>query len=232
MADGTDAGNGAGSSPVPDAQPQPNGGNAGAQPPDAKRVELPLDAFNARLRDERSAGERAILKALGVERLDDARAVIRAAKDLQDASLSEKDKLAKSVDELRPKAEKADRYESIIAAIVEEQFAALPEQARKAIDDSAKGNAEDRLRLMQVMRAAGLIPSGGAPAAPAGGTPTAPAAAAPANTSAAPAAPKPSGGAPTKWDEYQARIKGGDSVAASIFYQANRLEIERTKPAA
>lgn len=189
------------------------------EPP--RRVELPLDAFNKRLADARDSGVKEALKALGVEKIEDAKALLDFAKQAKDAQKTEFEKLQDQIKALEPKAQKAEAYEKLVADMVNAQFEALPDAAKSAIDKQANGDPQERHRLMQVMREAGLL--NGAPVAPP--KPPAPANAAPAS---APPSPAP---ARTAWDEYQ-DLKQKSSVLGSVYYETHKAEIERTRPAA
>lgn len=186
------------------------------EPP--RRVELPLDAFNKRLADARDSGVKEALKALGVEKIEDAKALLDFAKQAKDAQKTEFEKLQDQIKALEPKAQKAEAYEKLVADMVTAQFEGLPDAAKAAIDKVANGDPQERLRMMNVMRDAGLL-NPGPP------KPPAPANAAPAS---APPSPAP---ARTAWDEYQ-DLKQKSSVLGSVYYETHKAEIERTRPAA
>ncbi len=176
-----------------------------------------------RLDETRSATEKALLKKLGYESVSAAEKANKAFKDWQDGQLNEQQKLAKQVEEMRPAAERVKVLEERYAAVVARQMASLPESIRKAIEAAAEG-PEATARLIDAFEASGAIEmarkaAGPPPIVPPGAT-TAPPAGAPRST-----APR------TKWDEFQERLASGSQIAADIFYQTNRHEIERSRPA-
>jgi hypothetical protein len=194
-------------------------------------VGINSEQLTARLREAEAAGVKKLLKELGFEKPSDVKAVLKIAKDQQDSELTERQRIEKERDELKPRAAKADSLETLVAAMVEEQFTGLPEAAQTAIDEVAKGDAQERLRMMQVMRKAGFL-NGAAPHAAAPTTSGAPAPApkpAPATTAPPANAPKP-GAVRSKWDEYQDLNKKNETLG-SIFYQTHRIDIEQSRPA-
>jgi hypothetical protein len=212
--------------------------------------------LKARLDEEREKSRKAVLAKFGVEKVEDIETKLARLKQLEDAQLSEAERVTKQIEELKKSADEGSRYKRALASAVEDRFAELPEKAREAIDEVANGDPESRLAMMRVLRKAGLvptIPSDAAPVvaataahAPQPATPAAPATQAPAAApvdaapvappvAAAPANAAPTGTVPrpsvpkTKWDEYQEMNKSRPN-AASLFYQLNRTEIERSRP--
>lgn len=203
----------------------PTGAVAQEQPQaEPAEVRIPSDALKKRL-DESAASERKrLLKEFGFESLEDGKRALKLFKEMQDAQLTEQQRIAKELDELRPKATKAEkRAENLAAklsAMVEEQFSTLPEQARAAIDELAEGNPEERLKLMSAMRKAGLV--GDAPAAASAVAPAA-------KTAPAAAAPRQSPPS-SKYTEWQDLMKRNQTLG-DLFYQNHTVEIERDRPA-
>lgn len=202
------------------------GGTAGITPQAPAKVEMTSDALTARLAEERAKGSAAaraaLLKDLGIEDAKDGKALLAAAKAKADAELSEAQRLAKTIEELTPKAKRAEALEKQLEALVAVQFDALPEGTRAAIDEVAQGNAEERLRMIGVFRKAGFID---APAPPAAEKTKLPAA------TTSPASPPKAGTAQTKYDEWQAFVTAGRQTAADLFFQYNRSAIEKSRPA-
>lgn len=223
--DGAQAPNGTGApaaegTPAPAAPPPA----AAAPPPPAEpTISMPSAAFKSRLDEERSKGAAKLLKDLGFEKPEDAQAALKALKAREDADLSEKQRLEKRVKELEALEPKAKAYEAQLTAIVEEQFAALPENIQKAIDDVAGGVATERARVMKTFRAHGLI---GGPAAPAAPKPPGPAN--PPGPNSPP--PPPAVATNTKFHEWQEKAKSS-RVAGAIFYRDHHAEIEASRPA-
>lgn len=211
---------------VPSAPP-----SAPSAPPDESTVRMSPAALKARLDEERSKGRAALLKEFGFEKHGDLAAVLKAAKDAEDAKLSEMDRLRKQLDEYKPKVERLSALEQRVASMVDAQFSALPENIKSAIDGVANGDPEERLRMIDVFRKAGMLnPSQPVSTAQPIATPASPAAlpAPLANTAGQPP-PRP---APvkTKFDEWQDLLKT-NPVGASIFFRSNKAAIEASRPA-
>lgn len=204
-----------------------------------EEIRLSSRELQKRLDETRESARARFVKDLGFEKPEDLKAVLKAAKDAEDAKLSEIERLRKQADEYKPRAERAAELEARLTALVDDQFKDLPEAVRTAIDEVAGGKAEDRLRMMDVFRKSGLLraqtPATGA-APTVGAAPHAPTLQ---QAPVAPMAPANTGGAPpprpvatrTKFEEY-VDLEKTNPVAASIFFLANRREIEKTRPAA
>jgi len=207
-------------------QPQATPAAAPAAVPAFEPAKAPIgitsDQLAQRLEETRRTAEAATLKGLGFETREQADAYLKSAKALQQAQMSEQEKLAARVKELEPLAQQAETYRAHFAAVVETQFAALPDAAKTAIDASAKGDPAKRAELMNVMRAAGLL--NGSPAAP-------PPAPAPANAGAGQGAPPKPTNAQTPYDQWNALVAAGKQTHADIFYQANAPAINASRPA-
>lgn len=209
---------------APTSQPQDQPAPASADvPDDGKHPWLPK-----RLEDARSAAVNKLLADLGVENLDAAKGRLAKLSELEKAQMTEAERTQALIDELKPKAERVSKVEGLLAQMVEQQFAKLPEQAQAAIDATANGNPEQRLALMQVLQAAGSVQQPEAPQVPA---PVAqpPAAPVPATTTPnAPAPPAPTQ-AQTHYEIWQAKVKANDRTA-NLYHQMNRAQIELSRP--
>lgn len=201
-------------------------GTTPTAPPTPAKVEMTSDALKARLDEERAKGSAAarlaVLKELGIEDTKDGKALLAAAKARAEAELTETQRLAKQLEELTPRAKRAEALEKQLEALVAVQFDALPEGTRNAIDEVAQGNAEERLRMIGVFRKAGFLDAPAQQAA-------APQKTAPITTS--PASPPKPGGTQTKYQEWQAHLQSGNQIAADMFFQFNRAAIEQSRPA-
>jgi hypothetical protein len=188
-------------------------------------VKMPSEAFKKRL-DEASQSERKrLLKEFGFESLEDGKRALRLFKEMQDATLTEQQRIAKELDELKPRASKAEKRAEKLAAkltaIVEEQFNALPDAAREAIDEIAEGDPEERLKLITAMRKAGLV----------GGETPLPSKASEASTTTATTGGAPKQAPPgTKYTEWQ-ELSRRSQTLGDLFYQNHVHEIERDRPA-
>lgn len=167
-----------------------------------------------RLSQARTAERKTLLGKLGVADESEVTAKLARLKELEDASLSEKEKTERLIAELAPKAQRLELIEKQFSTVVDAQFAALNDQQRAAIDSVAAGDPQERWKLMQVMAAAGQFA-------------VAPIVAKPATT--APQAPIPPSPVPalTPRDKFHA-LQKTDTVAASLFQQLNARAIEES----
>lgn len=94
-----------------------------------------------------------LLKELGMTDTASAKAKLEALAKLEAEKLSELERRDKEIADLKPKADRVSAIEKQFADVVEEQFKALPKDVQKAIDASANGNAEERMKMMRVYRA-------------------------------------------------------------------------------
>lgn len=189
--------------PQTQAQPQPP-----APEPGAEFRSMSPDAFAARLKNEREAGLKSALAALGIDSLDAAKAKIEAAAKLEAAQLTEQQRLAKQLEELTPLAAKAKAYEALVTSTLASEEQALPEDKRALLVLAPEEPAQ-RLAWLAKAKAAGLLVQ--PPAAPA---------AAPllATTRAGGVAPSPKQPTPAKapkdmtpveFEEYKRSLFGG-----------------------
>lgn len=207
--------------PIPDVvQAQPV---AAVVPPavDAAEVRLTSAQLKDRLDETRRSAETAALKGLGFETREQADAFVKSAKALQDAQLTEAQRQAKALEELAPKAQRADALAARLKTYSDREFAGLPETIQKAIDKSANGDPEKRLEVIDLFRESGLL----------GASITTPQPApAPANAGAGQGAPPKPTTAQTPFDQWQSLMTAGKTVQADIFYQTNAPAIEKSRP--
>lgn len=208
---------------APTSQPQDPPAPASADvPDDGKHPWLPK-----RLEDAKSAAVNKLFADLGVTDLDTAKAKLAKLDELETAQMTEAERTQKLIDDLKPKAERVSRVEGLLAQMVEQQFAKLPEQVQTAIDLMANGNTEQRLLQMQAFEKSGLLQQSAAPVIP---EPVAqpPAAPAPANTTPNAPAPPPPTEPQSPSQVHDAKLAKG-TIGASIFYQANRHAVEHSR---
>lgn len=191
---------------APAAQP------AAAAPPDDQAPPW----LNDRLKQARESERKKTLAELGVDDPTKIKEKLKRLDELETAKLSDQERVEKLIKELTPKAEQAERLQTLFSSVVESRFNALADKQREAIDAVANGNAEKRWELMQVMESAGLLAGTPPPPRPAQTAPAAPPA-------PAPATPETMF---TKWQGLRTK----DSVAASVFYQLNAMAIEQSRP--
>lgn len=198
-----------------------------AQPQAAQPIGITSEQLSQRLAEERGKGAAALLADLGFQKPEDAKAFFKSAKDMQQAQMSEQEKLAQRVKELEPHAQRIPLLEQRIKAVSDREFATLPEAARTAIDKQAGGDPEKRLTLIELMRDSGLLPQAGATSQAA---PQAAPAAAPLLTTAPPANQPPPGNAPTAYQKWQSLKSNGRHMAADAFFALHQQEITKTTP--
>ncbi len=191
-------------------------------------VKLTSEQLKQRLADERRAAERQTLSRYGVEKPEDLDAKLKKLADFEASQLTDKERTEKQLAELTKKATRAETLEAALSLAVQEQFDALPERTRAAIDSLNPSSIEDRLKYIRAFRSVTPLPEQGQPPPPPAPQPPAPPPA-PANTAPVQPAPKPGG--KTKYQEYE-DLKARNHVAAGLFYQANRPAIEASRPQA
>ena len=88
---------------------------AGATLPVVTQGPASVDASaNEKLIEEARAAARArLLKELGFEKVDDAKGALSKAREIADAQLTEKDRLTKQLEELTPKAKRAEAADAV-----------------------------------------------------------------------------------------------------------------------
>lgn len=217
------------------------GGNAPAQ------IVMSSEAFNERVHKAQEAAQRKLLRELGYDKVDDVKATLKTAKQMQAEKLSETERLQAQIKDLEPKAAKADQLGKRFAAQVEVEFAALDEKMREAIDEVADGDAEKRFDQMQVFRKAGLLgakPSIGGGGNGNGNGKKAGAGAgdggeggegkqkpkAPANVGSGGVPPK--GAPPLDHFKHYEKLRAATPALASVYYQVNAQQIEEGRSAA
>lgn len=224
--------NAASETPPAGTSPAPAPAQAAAPAPlaqdQAKLVEN-AEAFNARLEAAKAAGERSLLKTLGVSSQDEIKAQMLELRQLKESQMSEQERIKKQLDELTPRAKRAEELEVVLGLYAEQQFAELPKEMQGFIAKVAGDDPAARLRAIATARAEGLLkPS--APAAPAA-APEAPRAPNPATTMAPPGpAPVSSAAGPTPYEQWAKLKEEGKNVLAARYRMMNEKAIEASKP--
>ena len=187
------------------------------------------EAFSARLKEEREAGTKALLKQLGVEKAADIKAALDKARELGQAQMTEAQKLQARLAELEPKASQVDDYAGVLATYATQEFNALPEPAQKYIEATTGDNALARLKAITAARESGLLAAltaktSAVPAEP-------PRAPNPATTIAppGPSTPKPAGTL-NPYEQWEALKAAGKEILAAKFYTENHRAIAAARP--
>lgn len=188
-------------------------------------VKMSSEALKQRLEESRGAARKDLLKKLGVDSEAELERRLKAAKEAEEAQLSEKEKQEKRIKELEPAAKRAVELEKRFADSVQKRFEALPD-AERAIVEKYGDDPERRdafLSYREELRATWQAETGGAPA-PKTGTP-------PAAKTAPPAGAPRQTAQPTMFERYtELRSNPKTSLQADLFYQANQGAIERDRP--
>ena len=182
------------------------------------------DQFKARIAEAQNAGGSKAFKDLGFKDAAEARAALDELKKLKDAQLSEQERTKKQIDELAPKAQRADELEQTVKALLEVEEKAIPDDKRGLLDLAPPATQPDkRLAWIASAKGKGLFASAPAAAASAASAPREPK---PATTIAppGPTAPQPAGTLTPK-QQYLA-LKKTSPNAAAIFYRSNRAAID------
>jgi hypothetical protein len=179
------------------------------------------EAFNQRLAEAQESARRSLLKDLGVEKPEDAKSAITKARELEQASLTETQRLQKQLEELTPKAKRATTLEERNAKFVSLLESEIPE-SKKGLLDLAPSDPDARAEWLLTARSKGHFKVD---------APTATTTANPANTigPAGPATPKPAGTL-TPYEQWQAYVAAKQTIRAANFYDSNRRAIETSRP--
>jgi hypothetical protein len=139
--------------PTPAAVPA-----AAAVPEDQKKLLENPDTLNARLAEAREAEQRKLFKGLNVKDMAEASAKLAELKKLQDAQLSEQERVAKQLAELQPKAERAGVLEQTVREYLAIEEGLVPEGKKGLLDLAPPAEQpEARLKWIASAKAKGLF---------------------------------------------------------------------------
>lgn len=156
-------------------------------------------------------------KALGVESIEQAKALIEQARKLEEQRKSDVEKLTERLSSLEPKATRASALEERLGRMADSALAGLTEAQRSAVLAIAK---DDKTAVLDTIEA--LRPTWAALAAPAVAAPLP----APAKTTAATAAPATA--SPSASTDYRATyeaLKAENPLAAAQFLNLHSRQI-------
>ena len=194
---------------------------ASGQKPTANPVletDLPPQALKDRLEQARARGQADLLAKFGGAKPEDIAAKLKRLQELEDASLSERERAEKQIAELRVQAAEADRYRALFGEQTAAELAALSEEQRAAVVMYAGDNPVEQHKMVQAFRMAGAVKNA------AGVAPPSPAPPAPATTVPAGTPPAPASGVKTRAQEWQ-ELRELDPISGQLFYQQNAREI-------
>ncbi len=214
---------------TPVVDPPPAGGTPTVVPPvatppakDLEGISMSAEAFKERLASQSATAQRKLAKDFGFDSPEAMKAALDKGKALEAEKLTEAEKSAKRIKELEPHEGRAKALEEQIAKIVSSKFDKLTDAVKEAIDVIAGGDPQKRLAQIEFMEAtAAAVPVPPVVIPPPAGP----------LTKAAPGgAPPPPSGGTTKFQEWKA-MEAKSPLGASIFYRANALAIEESRPA-
>ncbi len=170
-----------------------------------------------RLEQAKRSATGEVLKALGVDNVEAAKAAIDKARAIEEQSKSELQRLNERLNSLEPKATRASALEDRLSRLADAELAKLTEQQRAAVLAIAKDDKTAALDTIEALR-----PTWAALAAPAVAAPLP----APAKTTAAPAAPPASTtSATTDYRAVYESMKAENPLAAALYLDAHARQI-------
>lgn len=123
---------------------------------DPAEVRLTSAQLKERLAEERAKGEHsslaATLKALGVEKLSDAKSRIDAALALEEAQKSELEKANAKAEKLKPRADRADALEASLTAYAAKELQSLTADQQAIVISLAGDDPDKRLTTIATLR--------------------------------------------------------------------------------
>jgi hypothetical protein len=161
--------------------------------------------------------EKQVLKELGVETIEQAKANLAELKKLEQERMTETERLKARVAELEPIAKERDEYKGAIAARAAQELAALSPEQRAAVEGIAS-TPSAQLKAIETLR-----PTWAKAAAPI---------AAPASTTPAPSAPPAASttSGPNHYEVWQS-LKKTNPIAAASYLDLHQVEIVNLKNA-
>ncbi len=201
-----------------------------------------------RIKRAEESAQKALLKSLGFEKADDAKAAIGDLKKRQDAEKTETERLTAEVTTLKARAAKADEYEAIYAAQVATELAKLTPEQSALVIELAGDDVAKRAKTIERMRASGMlnppvtvtpvtpvvpvVAPVVAPAAVVAPVPVvAPAPVTPANTAPPAGGPNPATGLQESRVATYERLKGENASLAATYLLSNLAAITAERKA-
>jgi len=195
---------------------------APAVPPNpVQAADLPPAALKERLDQVRSKAAADVLSELGGAKIDDIKAKLVRLQELEDATLSDRERSEKQIADLRVQAAEAERYRKLFGEQTAVELAALSEEQRAAVQAYA---GEDPVEQHRMIRAFHMASGAVAPVAGTPASEVAPSFVPPATTVPAGTAPSPASGLKTKAEEW-AELRERDPIAGQLFHQQHAREI-------
>ena len=197
------------------------------------------DWFKRRLEQHERSITKKLLGAVGVEKLEDAKAAVVKARELEEAQKSEIEKANAKAAALAPKAARADALEAIVTERVTRELAALTPEQKQAVLTGAGEDPAAQLRLIDALKPTWAAPPApstpaapAASAAPAPAPPVAPPPLPPPATTAPPVPAPPANPGPTNnhlatWEH----LKQANPMRAAAYFQQFRFDIEAAQKA-
>lgn len=147
------------------------------------QVNMSSDILKSRLDEAASSARAKLLKELGFDKPEDAKAAIAAAKAAEDAKKTETERLTAQIAELTPQAQRAKDLEAVVKARAESELASLTDAQRAAVVALGGEDHAAQLRAITALRPTWAASPPSAPTPPTPPAPTAPNGAPPAPSS-------------------------------------------------
>jgi hypothetical protein len=125
---------------------------------EAQTQTQPIDPawLNDRLARAKETARKELAQEYGADP-EQVKAALKLAKELQDAKLSETEKLTAELTELRGVKAKAEALEVVVKANAEQALAALDEKGRAFVASAAGQDPAAQLKMINELRASGLL---------------------------------------------------------------------------
>lgn len=159
---------------------------------------------------------RAILKQLGVEKVEDAKTAIAKLKEIQQQQMTEQEKLRTQVQELEVAAKDLDQYRDAVSALATASMNALSEDQKSVVMDLAGDSPVSQLRVIERLKPTWVKQTGIVAAAPVSTSPPA-------------SAPKQVTSPEASKRDTWLQMKKDNPVLAAEFYLAHSQEIIQSK---
>lgn len=184
-----------------------------------------------RLERAKASAQSDLLRSLGVQSVDDAKALVEAARKLENERKTEAERFAEKLAALEPRAKQAEDYARKLGAYADAELSKLSEAQRAAVLGIVGDDKTRVLDTIEVLRPTWAVAPPVAPQQQAPAQVAAPQRPPPASTSGATV--HPSGAiSPQQVDhraEYE-RIKATHPVAAALYLVEHSTEIYRDAP--
>lgn len=180
--------------------------------PESKTPENDPNWLKSRLESAEKSAAKKLLESLGVQSLEDAKAAIERAKQAELEKLSEQERTQKLIQELAPKAQKAEQLLGTVRSYAERELSTLTEVQQGVVKSLAGDDPDAILRTIGVLRPTWAT-AAEKPAQPAS------------TSNASPAPPAVTTNSPEDAKAVYGRLQKTDPFAAAEYLLTHRREI-------